>query len=235
MGLRFGGIRKMRIMLSWRSVALAFGPVIALLTLAGVFSPADRLLTDINFALGGRKAAEDLVLVEIDGRSLQQLNSWPWSRAYHAALIQRLSDAGAETVAFDIDFSAQSAPAADAAFAAAIQAAKSRVVLATFAQPDMQSGGTYLQSLPLPVLEGERFEIRPDVFELTNLLNGALVAVRDAEDCADRTFGPRSRAGRCGDSLRSAGAGESAGEAAEQRRQVHRKPVFHCGARDAGR
>jgi len=125
---------------SWRN--LIFGLALAGATLVGVFAPADRLLRDLNFALWSRPAADDLLLVEIDARSLQKLNSWPWSRAYHAALIQRLTQAGAKTIAFDIDFSAPSAPAADAAMAQAIAEAKSTVVLAAFAQPDVHAGAS---------------------------------------------------------------------------------------------
>lgn len=82
--------------LSWRGlVFFCLGPVLMLLTLSGTFSKVDRLLGDLNFSLWSRPGTSDLVLVEIDSRSLQKLDSWPWSRTYHAALIQRLSQAGA--------------------------------------------------------------------------------------------------------------------------------------------
>jgi len=139
--------------LSWRGLTVFYGMILALVYLGGGFVQLDRLLGDLNFSLWSRPAASDLVLVEIDARSLQKLNSWPWSRAYHAALIQRLSQAGAKTIAFDIDFSAQSAPAADAAMAQAIAEAKSTVVLAAFAQPDVHAGAsaTLRENQPLPI------------------------------------------------------------------------------------
>ena len=135
--------------LSWRGlVFFCLGPVLALLTFSGAFTQIDRLIGDLNFSLWSRPAADDLLLVEIDAKSLQKLNSWPWSRAYHAALIQRLAQAGAASIAFDIDFSAQSAPSADAAFAQAIAQSRSPVVLAGFAQP--QADG-YRTNQPLPI------------------------------------------------------------------------------------
>jgi signal transduction histidine kinase len=140
--------------LSWRGLVLfCLGPALALLTLSGAFTQVDRLLGDLNFSLWSRPAAGDLVLVEIDSRSLQKLNSWPWSRAYHAAVIQRLSQAGAATIAFDIDFSARSAPSADAVFAQAIAQSTSTVVLATFAQPDAHphAAAGYHANLPLAI------------------------------------------------------------------------------------
>jgi signal transduction histidine kinase/CHASE2 domain-containing sensor protein len=137
--------------LSWRGLSFCFGPVLALLYLAGAFTPLDRLLGDLNFSLWSRSAGDDLVLVEIDARSLQKLDSWPWSRAYHAALIQRLAAAGAKTIAFDIDFSAKSAPAADSALAQAIAQSNSTVALAAFAQLDAHGAAAYTENLPLPI------------------------------------------------------------------------------------
>lgn len=133
--------------------SVPFGLLLAIAFLVGAFTPADRPLTDFGFSLWSRPAADDLVLVEIDARSLQKLNRWPWSRAYHAALIQRLHNAGATSIAFDIDFSAQSAPAADAALAKAIADAEGTVILAAFAQPNAQADGAtgFSINLPLPV------------------------------------------------------------------------------------
>ncbi|WP_395021421.1 CHASE2 domain-containing protein [Dongia sp.] len=143
------GLKRIRAALSWRGLMLfGFGPALALLTLAGVFVPADRLIGDLNYSLWSRPAADDLVLVEMDGASLQKIGRWPWPRAYHAALIQRLSQAGAETIAFDVDFSTQQKPADDAALALAIAGSKSRIVLASFRQAngDLKP----LLNLPLP-------------------------------------------------------------------------------------
>ncbi|HVT51577.1 MAG TPA: CHASE2 domain-containing protein [Dongiaceae bacterium] len=120
----------------WRLSIGLLGIAIAALYLLGLFAPADRFLSDRFFGIHARPASGKLVLVEIDPKSLQKLSTWPWSRAYHAALIQRLLAAGADRIGFDVDFSAGSAPEADAALAQAIAAAKGRVVLATFSQRD---------------------------------------------------------------------------------------------------
>jgi signal transduction histidine kinase/CHASE2 domain-containing sensor protein len=134
--------------LSWRGLALfCFGPALVLLTLSGAFSQVDRLLGDLNFSLWSRPAANDLVLVEIDGASLQKLARWPFPRAYHAALIQRLAQAGAGEIAFDVDFSAQQKPIDDAALTQAIAQSTSPILLASFAQ---WSADRFYPSLPLP-------------------------------------------------------------------------------------
>lgn len=126
------------------------GTAIALAYLSGAFVPADRALSDLGFSLFAHRAGNDITLVEIDSRSLERLNSWPWSRAFHAALIQRLATTSADTIAFDVDFSAASAPAGDAALAQAIQAADRKVILAAFAQVANRPDGTVLShSAPL--------------------------------------------------------------------------------------
>ncbi len=83
----------------------------------GILSPLDNLLTDHRFRLTERPATGDLVLVEIDAASLNQLDEWPWPRRYHGALLDRLMAAGAKRVAFDIDFSGRSREEDDALFA----------------------------------------------------------------------------------------------------------------------
>jgi adenylate cyclase len=46
-----------------------------------------------------------IVVVDIDDRSLKQLGQWPWPRTMVARLIDRLREAGAGVVGFDILFS----------------------------------------------------------------------------------------------------------------------------------
>ena len=67
-------------------------------------------------------------------RASRPLGVWPWPRDLHAALIDRLLAAGARGVAFDVDFSSASTPAADAALAGALARAGHRVVLPVFKQ-----------------------------------------------------------------------------------------------------
>ncbi|MEH6701441.1 CHASE2 domain-containing protein, partial [Parasphingorhabdus sp.] len=44
-------------------------------------------------------------IIDIDEESVERLGQWPWSRTEIARLTQRLSDAGAAAIAFDIVFS----------------------------------------------------------------------------------------------------------------------------------
>ncbi|WP_415408400.1 CHASE2 domain-containing protein [Synechococcus sp. W2B2] len=94
---------------------------------------------------GPRSAPNDVVIVAIDDFSLQQaanadlsedpllqrLNQWPWPRSVHARVLNRLFEAGASTVGFDLLFEAPSShgTADDAAFAKALRRHRDRVVL----------------------------------------------------------------------------------------------------------
>ena len=46
-----------------------------------------------------------VVIVDIDERSLKQLGQWPWPRTVVAQLVDRLREAGAAVIAFDVLFS----------------------------------------------------------------------------------------------------------------------------------
>jgi signal transduction histidine kinase/CHASE2 domain-containing sensor protein len=119
----------------------------------GAFEPLERALMDTRFRLAERDATGSLVVVEIDARSLRELDTWPWPRLYHARLLDALFAAGVSEVALDIDFSATSTPDADRDLAAALSRAEQRVILPAFAQLD--TGSRLPQSLaytfPLPI------------------------------------------------------------------------------------
>ena len=120
------------------------------LYLTGGLNFVERKLDEAKFSLQQRPATGDVVLVEIDGRSLAELGIWPWPRRLHATVIERLLAAGASRVAFDVDFSAYSASADDARLAAALAASKGKVVLPVFRQKASNAApaSEYVDSLP---------------------------------------------------------------------------------------
>jgi PAS domain S-box-containing protein len=133
----------------WLTLFLA----LSALALTGGLEWFERALMELRFRLVQRDAGDRLVLVEIDEPSLRRLDTWPWPRRYHAELLDRLFAAGAETVAFDVDFSSRSTPEADAAFAAALQRAGKRTVLPVF-RPKSQAGAETLgETLPLEMFQ----------------------------------------------------------------------------------
>ncbi len=53
---------------------------------------------------GDRAINKDIMIIGIDEKSIEELGRWPWPRSTHAALIRKLSQAGAKVVAFDTMF-----------------------------------------------------------------------------------------------------------------------------------
>lgn len=135
----------------YRPHLVAFG-LLALAWLVGLPTALADLISDKRFLWPKRPASESIALVEIDAPSLARIGVWPWPRQHHARLIEQLEAAGATEIFFDIDFSARSNPADDAAFAQALAKAGGSVVLATFRQRagDLNRGVTLHVNRPLP-------------------------------------------------------------------------------------
>ena len=131
-----------------------FGPTLLLsglvLTVGG-FGKERLSHLDLRFAdwvqetRGPRNAPKGVVIVAIDDFSLQQaanadlsrdpllqnLNQWPWPRRVHVKVLERLFEAGASAVGFDLLFEAPSSHGTDddAAFAGALKRYRAHVAL----------------------------------------------------------------------------------------------------------
>jgi len=119
----------------------------------GFVAPFDRALLELQYQMLPHAAGGGLTLVEIDETSLRRLDTWPWPRALFAAAIERLTEAGARTIALDVDFSAHSAPADDARLADAIARAGGRVVLPVFQQAATEPGGRLVFTAPIDAFQ----------------------------------------------------------------------------------
>lgn len=100
----------------------------------GSFYFLDHRFAEIRMKAKSQSASGKLVLLEIDSKSLNEIGLWPWKRSIYGDIIQKVFEAGAEELAFDIDFSANSSPAEDAAFQQALEASEGPVTLAIFQQ-----------------------------------------------------------------------------------------------------
>jgi adenylate cyclase len=87
---------------------------------------------DARFEIrGDRGAPDDVVVVEIDDVSFNELDqAWPFPRSLHAEAIDRLRRAGARVIAYDIQFTEPTKPKQDNALISAVDRADG-VVLAT--------------------------------------------------------------------------------------------------------
>lgn len=139
-----------------RSVRLEWWAVVAaLVLLIGAMATrewlwrADQLLYDAALTVWQRPAPDDVVIVAIDDRSLAQVGRWPWRRAVHATLINRLTEDGAKAVGLDLLLSDRDAAdaASDTSLAEAMQRSTRVVlplVLAPTDRPELDD------QLPLP-------------------------------------------------------------------------------------
>ncbi|SMF58312.1 PAS domain S-box-containing protein [Tistlia consotensis] len=120
---------------------------------AGWLDGLEYLLMDRRFELIRGQASGDLVIVQIDGKSIQQAGRWPWPRDRFARLIDRLFEAGATDVALDVDFSSMSSLSGDAELAATLRRYGGRVILGAFNQKDEagQPSAALLDVRPLQI------------------------------------------------------------------------------------
>lgn len=113
----------------------------------------DHTLRDTQFRLFLHKVETDLVLIDIDPKSLRELERWPWPRIYHAELLQRLSAAKPSAVVFDIDFSSRSNPLDDSALAQSLKHwSNSPVILVAFMQFNDASRQQIIANYPIQML-----------------------------------------------------------------------------------
>ena len=92
-----------KILLSTIMVLVVF--LAANLSSLGFFESINLRIRDSFFRLRGPVPTnQQIVIVTIDDESIYRFGRWPWPRASIAALLYRLSHAGARTVGIDISF-----------------------------------------------------------------------------------------------------------------------------------
>ena len=137
----------------WRQLALIVAASLGLaLGLGGGGTALDRALRQATWNLRQTPASGAIHIVEIDARSIAATDRWPWPRHNYARLVDRLRQAGAASISFDVDFSSPSNPADDRAFAEALAHSEGKVALPTFVQE--AGGGTagWTEAQPIPIL-----------------------------------------------------------------------------------
>jgi adenylate cyclase len=147
---------------------------------------ADYTIEEIFFRQRGKRTpSPEIVILAIDESSLNVLDevgevelaknprlvtlkSWPWPRKVHGWALEQLFQAGAKTVAFDIDFVSQSAYGTqdDLAFQKSLHRYPGRVVLAAeYEEIVLAAGQSYTKiSTPLDI-----FQVAKNRMGLVNL------------------------------------------------------------------
>ena len=133
---------------------------------AGILLPVDAFLGDLRFKLSQRQPTGELLLVDIDAKSLAEIGAWPWPRSIHGQVIDRLVQYGAWEVALDIDFSTTSTPDQDKALEEALRRASGAVILPIFQQQASAGGAEVTFSRPIEQFAdqswGATVNVRPD-------------------------------------------------------------------------
>jgi CHASE2 domain-containing sensor protein/signal transduction histidine kinase len=134
----------------WLIVAVLTGLALAGLTASSLTTRLDTILYDRLVRASERPVDPSILIVGIDERSLRELGAWPWSRARHAEMIDRLSQAGAKAIVYDVLFSQPAPdPADDQALASAI-ARSGAVYLPQFLEASAGDGAPPATVGPLP-------------------------------------------------------------------------------------
>lgn len=140
-------------------------------------------LTIYDAVLPTGPAPADVVIVAADDPSIAALGRWPWPRALHARLLDRLRAAGTRAVAFDILFT-EPDPDGDAALAAAMQRGPPTVLPLFVEMP--RGGQPPRERLPVAALAAAAAGIGHANLELDRDGVGRSVFLREGLGAPDR-------------------------------------------------
>lgn len=117
------------------STWLVISAVLSLATVSGLFRPAQDSLVDLLFTR--KLPPSNVVIIEIDENSINEIGQWPWPRQVFAQLIRQLNEAA--VIGIDVNFKEPSRYGQDDddALAEAIRLSQPPVVLTA----EMQSSG----------------------------------------------------------------------------------------------
>jgi diguanylate cyclase len=111
--------------------------------------PLENVLRSVRCKILPRPASGDIVFVGIDDRSVQTLGRWPWPRSVHAKLFDRLIEAGASRIFFDITTATPTDPGNDSLFAGSLSRHRGKIYLASIDLADRVSNKlTRIRPLP---------------------------------------------------------------------------------------
>ncbi|MBC7413982.1 MAG: CHASE2 domain-containing protein [Herminiimonas sp.] len=134
----------------WLSLAIALVLLALALGWQNGLGRLDQALYDKFLSAIDQPRRDDIILIAIDDFSLQQLGRWPWPRATHARLLDRLSQAQPKAVGLDVILVEPEAGGGDEALRAALSRNAATVLPVVVTNP-----GTGLAAgLPIAPLAG---------------------------------------------------------------------------------
>ena len=137
-----------RLATEWLVLALGLSLLAGLAGWGGWLSRLDLVFYDLALTSWRRPAPDDIVIVAADEASLAAIGRWPWRRAVHGTLLDRLTAGGARVVGLDIllDDPDGGDAASDAALAVAMEK-NGRVVLPVTQGPGEGGGAEAIRPI----------------------------------------------------------------------------------------
>lgn len=87
------------------ALIISVSSITGYLKFSDIFLPFEYKIKDLMFkARGEIKGNENIIIIDIDEKSLKELGQWPWSRDKVAHLLQNLSEYGVGIVGLDVVF-----------------------------------------------------------------------------------------------------------------------------------
>ena len=116
---------------------------------SAILKRIDLIIYDTTLSVSTHPAPDEIVIIAIDEKSIDQLGRWPWSRRLHAQLLDKLTAAQTKAVGFDILFSEPETLESDTLLAQAI-ANHGKVFLAV--APEKSTNTEIIELLPTPLI-----------------------------------------------------------------------------------
>ena len=143
------------------TLGLFSGLLVFIAVYLGWMTGVERGAMDAMYRARGKLyPSKNIVIVHADEGTVARFGRWPLPRKVYADIINRLSAAGAKTIAFDVQFPAPSdRPKDDLALIEACSAARSVVQAAVFYVPGASTTSTFDTASRSLALRGGRFQL----------------------------------------------------------------------------
>ena len=87
------------------TIIIIAGGVVGYLKFSNLLAPFEYKIKDLMFVARGEfRGNDNIIIIDIDEKSLKELGQWPWSRDKVARLLQNLADYGVAIVGLDVVF-----------------------------------------------------------------------------------------------------------------------------------
>lgn len=142
---------RLRLAIEWFAIGLFASFIVLLAIWSRGAAPFDNLIYDRLSATARPSADENILIVAIDDNSLAALGQWPWDRATHATLIERLQAKQPRSITFDLLLSENSATSSDGSLAGAMRSGPAPLFIPLHFSTPGRNGRAYDTIMPASI------------------------------------------------------------------------------------